>query len=211
MARRLALFCTLFLCLFGGVATAGDRSPAVNDQIVEGQFKQLRYLTGFDLPISSSGKFRVGPGQNLVWHTQLPFESHLQISSSGITQRIGSEQIMQLPASRLPAVSLFGNLLRISLAQDWPQLDQQFGIQPRFDGPNWAFEIDSGQLTSRFGPGLPLEKIAMQGGLFIDQLILQRAQGDYDLITFEYQTQLPGGSEHLSVSTARPPVVDPLP
>ena len=211
MARRLALFCTLFLCLFGGVATAGDRSPAVNDQIVEGQFKQLRYLTGFDLPISSSGKFRVGPGQNLVWHTLLPFENHLQISSSGITQRIAGEQVMQLAASKLPAVKLFGDLLRISLAQEWQQLDQQFGIQPRFDGQNWAFEIDSEQLTSRFGSGLPLEKIAMQGGQFVDKLILQRGQGDYDIITFEYQTQLPGLSAPFSASPDRPAVVDPQP
>ena len=211
MVRRLAQFCMVFFSLFGGVVTAADLSPARVEQNLFGQFKQLRYLTGFDQPISSSGRFRVGADQNLIWHTLLPFENHLQISSSGITQRIAGEQVMQLAASKLPAVKLFGDLLRISLAQEWQQLEQQFGIQPRFDGQNWAFEIDSEQLTSRFGSGLPLEKIAMQGGQFVDKLILQRGQGDYDIITFEYQTQLPGLSDPLTASPDRPAVVDPQP
>ncbi|MBL4621499.1 MAG: hypothetical protein JKY89_03795 [Immundisolibacteraceae bacterium] len=213
MARWLGLFCVLFGCV---VATADDSQPA-DDRVVAGQFQQLRYLTGFDLPIASSGSFRVGADRSLVWHTLLPFESYLEISTSGITQRIGREQIIQVPASQLPAVDLFGDLLRISLSRDWPQLDRQFGIQPRFSGQNWSFEIDSAELASRFGQALPLEKIAMSGGLMVDKVILRRAAGDDDLITFDYSTPEPvqpgqsGQSSHFSASTGRPSVVDPLP
>ena len=159
-----------------------------------GHFQQQRYLAGFDFAINSSGRFRVNAEAGLVWHTLLPFESRLEIAEGAMTQQVGGELVAQHSLKRMPAIGLLGELLQLSFSQNWQQLEHQFGIQPQFNGESWRFEMTTVQLSKNFGLTLPLKKIVMEGGQFVNKVTLQRAEGDYDVITFSQQTRLPANT-----------------
>lgn len=192
MARWLVLLTEFWLSLHLVVVRAEPAQQPTGQPLV-GEFQQQRYLRGFDVPITSSGQFSVAADQTIVWHTRLPFETRLELSAERMTQYVGAEQLMQLPAARLAGMGVLRELLQISLQRDWQHLNRRFGIQPQFNGSSWHFELQPLQMTQGFGHALPFTEIAVQGELFVEQVRLQRGEGDYDLITFDQQRRLSAG------------------
>ena len=154
--------------------------PCFAGEILTGTFVQQRFLVGFDKPMTSNGRFRLVPGERLVWEMVEPFASRIEISREGITETVRGKETLKLPSSRFPALSLVLEIMDAALRRDWDAIERRFHVRPERNGDTWSLHFrPEGE-----HPGLPFSEIDLKGGEFVETVTLSRASGDRDVIRF---------------------------
>lgn len=170
--------------------------PSVQAEEVQGlraSFVQERYLSGFSGAIKSSGMFFLYPDKRVVWKTERPFPSEMAITDELVTQIVAGKKTMQLPVSTFPALGKMHAVVEASLSGNIDGLVSLFGVAPTFEeNGSWLLNLQAEELGSK----LPYREITLRGRDFVQEVKIERLNGDYDLITlFDHSrtsaTQLP--------------------
>ncbi|MCR9212223.1 MAG: outer membrane lipoprotein carrier protein LolA [Proteobacteria bacterium] len=178
----------VLLCgLFYSSHTVAEPVRLNQDEGLKGKFTQQRYLEGFERPIESSGEFYVVPNVGLIWQTQAPIASRMEIDKNGISQSIRGGEVTRISLEQFPSLEILKEALEQSLAGNWEYLESLAGKELVKSGDIWSLEYEPGAN----GADLAFEKIAFEIGNYLDQVEVIKKNGDRDIITFSDQTHLP--------------------
>jgi hypothetical protein len=154
-------------------------------QVLRGQFVQERKMEGFSAPLKTMGDFVLAPGQGLIWQAKEPFAMTTVMTADGISQQNESIEMLNLPSSKAPFLAQLYNILGGALAGDTRTLEQHFDVVQSKNAKGWQLA-----LTPRQGAGaeLAIQRIEIDGTRFVDHVIIHKASGDRDELTFIGQT-----------------------
>jgi hypothetical protein len=184
--------CALLLCaLFAGACLAADAAPRQlrPGEMLRGRFVQDRTLTGFARPLRSEGSFVLVIGQGLVWQGERPFKSTTVITPAGILQLVNGEEAMRLPASHLPVLNHFYQVLSGALSGDPSGLQQDFRIERGGDPERWRLTLAPARPDD---PAMgQVQTITISGPDLVDDVEIRKAGGDVDHLHFIDQSVVP--------------------
>lgn len=154
-------------------------------QVLRGQFVQERKMEGFSAPLKTMGDFVLAPGRGLIWEAKEPFAMTTVMTADGISQRNGSVELLNLPSSKAPFLAQLYNILGGALAGDTRTLEQHFDVVHSKNAKGWQLA-----LTPRHGASadLAIQQIQIDGARFVDHVVVHKASGDRDELTFIGQT-----------------------
>jgi len=166
----------------GVVAQTGQKENISDKAMkaVSGYFTQNRHLTGFDVPLKTSGEFFLVPDMGLAWIVKKPFKSRLLMTDEGITQ-ITHGSVMKVGGGGIGKI--IAGMMYPALARDWPKLEQAFDIEKKPAVKlenNWQVTLHprAGQMKKI------ISKIVVKGRSITEFLLVVKASGDRDEITF---------------------------
>ncbi len=182
--RRRALLLALAL---PARAMAQEARPEVlrEGQQLRGRFTQERRLQGFARPLRSEGDFLLLPGRGLVWRATVPFASTMVITPAGILQLLEGREAMRLPASRMPGLGQFYQVLAGAMSGDPSSLGQVFATGWQADATRWQLTLTPRRADD---PALAsIASIVVSGARLVEAVEVRKANGDADLMTFHDQ------------------------
>jgi len=182
----LRIFLTFCVLVLASPAFADEAAPqaVTAGEILRGHFVQERQLAGFAKPLRSEGAFVLAPGTGLIWHGEKPFVSTTVVSSAGIVQLAGNQEAMRLPAAQLPGLNRLYEVLGAALSGDIAPLRQTFTVLQTTEGDRWQIALT----PSRAGGMAQLKSLVLSGQRFVEDVQIDRGDGDVDHITFLDQT-----------------------
>jgi hypothetical protein len=180
------------LCwLVAASAAVADPAPRLlgQDEMIRGRFVQDRILAGFAKPLHSEGRFVLVNGKGLIWQGETPFKTTTVISASGILQLVDGQEAMRLPASRLPVLAHFYEVLGGALSGDEHLLQKDFKVAQSSDAGRWHLvltpvrpdDVALGQIVS----------ITLSGPDLADEVEIRKQTGDVDHLRFLDQAVAP--------------------
>ena len=150
-------------------------------QVLRGRFVQDRRLQGFDAPLRTEGHFVLAPGRGLIWGAETPFAVTTVITEAGLVQTIDGSETMRLPAARLPFLSRLYGMLNGALSGDWHALEPDFAVVRSGDAAHWRTDLTPRRPDAI---GMPLRAIIVAGSQFVDQVLIDKPEGDRESLVF---------------------------
>ncbi|MBP3194593.1 MAG: outer membrane lipoprotein carrier protein LolA [Cardiobacteriaceae bacterium] len=152
-----------------------------NQQNIQGDFHQEKYLKGINNPLLTRGKFSLHQGKNaeLLWNISAPIELQLKVNKHGISQWNGDKQdwIASADKNQSEQVKLFLAIL----SGNSSELAKYFDLQITGDEDNWQLEmLPSNNLVQQI-----FNKIIIKGGKNIKTVEILEAAGERTLLYFE--------------------------
>jgi Outer membrane lipoprotein carrier protein LolA-like len=163
-----------------------DAQQLAPGDVLRGRFVQERFLEGFAAPLKTTGTFVLAPGKGLIWHAEAPFAVTTVMTASGISQRSGDSEILNLASTQVPFLARLYDILGGALAGDLQPLERYFRVKRTSDAAGWHLALaprDSSELD-RTG----LHEIRIAGQRFVKTVDIARQTGDRDRLTFLDQT-----------------------
>jgi hypothetical protein len=169
-------------------ARAAEPQPVPPGQMLQGRFTQERQLSGMPKPLRSEGRFLLVPGQGLIWRAEKPFATVTVISPSGLAQLVEGQQTLSMPASRLPFLRPFYDMLSGALAGDWRAIERNFTVTREDSGSMWTVRL----VPKKADPvNAPFESIHLSGKSFVETVDIAKTGGDQERLVFTDQTLSP--------------------
>jgi len=164
-------------------ATAAHAQPQTlaEGQVIRGRFAQERHLQGFANPVKSEGHFLLAAGRGLLWVAEKPFPVTTAITAGGLTQAVGGKQTASFDAQRLPALARLYAAIGGALSGDWGALDADFQVQR--EGGGIRLLPRRADMT-----GAAIKSISLKVSRFVDEVEIERPNGDSDHILFTGQS-----------------------
>jgi hypothetical protein len=172
----LSLSVVLFLSQF----SYADPVRLNDDEGLTGKFSLSRFLTGFERPILSEGKFFLIPKVGLVWQTETPFKMRMDIDDEGINQSLEGEEISRISNSRFPALIFLRDVLENSLSGNWEPLENLAGSTLEKQSSGWRLNYS----ISESRQDLPFKTLVFDISDFVDLVTITKEGGDKDVIRF---------------------------
>lgn len=151
-------------------------------EILQGRFVQERHLTGLPTPLKSEGHFLLVPGKGLIWHSDKPFAMVAVVTPAGLLQRVGTGEPMRLPATQLPFLRRFYDMLSRALGGDWSALENDFAVERRGSVEGWTIGLTPHNVDDPVAA--QLASITVSGSAFVDTVEIRRPNGDWERLTF---------------------------
>jgi len=172
-------FILCFLSAFPAISSPQDSLKKLpKDHALVTSFTQKRHLGAVPTPLISTGTLKLWHQKGLIWTTEHPFPSTLVISKTGLYQ-IEDDQLKAL--EKATQSDMVFKTLSAILAGDFLQGLEGFdAILVSQDKSHWHIKLT---------PKNPQMKnlitaLNIQGHEQIHQVIIHRANGDYDEIVF---------------------------
>ena len=177
LACALALAATVLL---GAAPVAKIQAILARPKVLCGRFDQSKQLVGLKNPVTSHGRFCVLADRGVLWRSLQPFPTTMKLTRDQIIQMQGERVTLRLDAGREPAVQMIHNVLFALLAGDLAPLEKLFVIEGDVHEKNWKVTLKARE------PGLAkvLERIALEGGVFVKGITISEASGDLTKIVF---------------------------
>ena len=183
MTRRLLLALAAFLlCAAASPPQPGALKPG---EAIHGRFVQERHLGGLASPLRSEGSFLLAAGRGLIWRGEKPFATVVVITPAGILQTVNGAEVQRLPASRLPFLARFYDMLSGALSGDWSTLSHDFTVTRSAEGDHWTIVLTPARADDP--AAAQLKSITVTGAKFVDGVEIRRANGDWEQLTFLQQ------------------------
>jgi hypothetical protein len=182
--HRLGVVLAVLGWLVATAAAAGQAAPRLlaAGETVRGRFVQDRVLAGFAKPLHSEGRFLLVSGKGLIWQGDKPFKTTTVISASGILQLVDGQEAMRLPASRLPVLSHFYEVLSGALTGDAHLLQKDFTVAADADAERWRLVLTPVRPDD---PALgQIASITLSGPDLADEVEIRKQAGDADHLRF---------------------------
>lgn len=188
MSLRFLVFFFLIL-LASRMASAADIGP--NIQIptggtLRGHFMELHSFPNAKTPLVSEGYFILSPAHGIIWGIEKPLPITVVITSSGLTQRLGTLRLPSVPASKMPILAQTTMLLTSALTGQWQNLQKDFVVASKATPTGW-----NATLTSRAEAALPFRSILATGNKFVDTADVSEYDGSLDNIAFSQEAVSP--------------------
>lgn len=179
---------SFLVMLLPTMAPAAEPQPVPQGQMLQGRFTQERQLAGMPKPLRSEGRFLLVPGQGLIWRAEKPFATVTVIAPSGLAQLVDGQQTLSLPASRLPFLRPFYDMLSGALAGDWRAIERNFTVTREDSGSMWVVRL----VPKKSDPvNATFESIRISGKGLVDRVEIAKTGGDQESLVFTDQTLSP--------------------
>jgi hypothetical protein len=190
--RQMLAGLAVIVCLFWpDPARPAEATPRTlnSGEMLRGRFVQERALAGFAKPLRSEGHFVLINGRGLIWSGESPFKNTTVITAGGILQVVNGQEAMHLPASRLPVVSRFYEVLSGALSGDTRALEHDFTVERSADATRWQLRLSPARPDD---PVLgQVRLIAVSGATLVDEVDIRKSEGDADHLQFFDQVVAP--------------------
>ena len=123
----------------------------------------------------------LAPGRGLIWGAETPFAVTTVITEAGLVQTIDGSETMRLPAARLPFLSRLYGMLNGALSGDWHALEPDFAVVRSGDAAHWRTDLTPRRPDAI---GMPLRAIIVAGSQFVDQVLIDKPEGDRESLVF---------------------------
>jgi hypothetical protein len=223
MKRRiwLAWFAPLLLpCAFGAPAADPFAHPVTDPaelraalsrpaaklheaQVLKGEFQHARHLHEIPRPLIATGEFTFVRDSGVYWHTRVPFDSVVVLTSAGITQSDEGGAAQRISANEQPAVRLVANIFMSLFTLDTRSLSRDFDL---FGGPQNGRWIIGLRPRNKAIAGV-FREATVSGAEDVEQVVLIDAQGDrtvIDLRAITYSSDPPGADVRALFAPAKP-------
>lgn len=162
-------------------------APLPAGSVLRGHFTQERSLQGFQAPLRSEGSFVVAAGKGLIWKVEKPFVTTTVITPAGLVQDVRGAETLRLPAARIPFIARFYDMLSGTMTGDLSGLQQQFDVQTSGSAQNWSLQLTpkaSAAAGSSDQQNMPIQRMDLTGGHYVQSVDIRRQSGDHDLLQF---------------------------
>jgi Outer membrane lipoprotein carrier protein LolA-like len=168
----------------------GPTNSLAKDEVLRGHFAQDRQITGFKKALRTEGRFVLAPSRGLIWQAEKPFAVTTIITPAGLDQTVDGKQMLNLEAAKLPFLSRLYAMLGGALAGDWSKMESDFIVTRAGDDRRWQVRMVPRKADD---PAMPFRSIVVNGGRFLNKILLTKADGDQDTLTFTDQvvTKIP--------------------
>lgn len=170
-----------------GLAVVGAAAPVAKIQevlakpkVLCGLFEQQKQLVGLKRPVISTGRFCVLADKGVLWRTLQPFPSTLKVTRDEIVQMQGNRVTQRLDARQEPAIRTINGVLFALLGGDFSQLEKYFEADGILQEKNWNVTLKSRDAAL----AKAILTIAIEGGVYVNRITLQEANGDRTQILF---------------------------
>lgn len=170
-----------------GLAVLGAAAPVAKIQevlakpkVLCGLFEQHKQLVGLKRPVISTGRFCVLADKGVLWRTLQPFVSTTKVTRDEIVQMQGSRVTQRLDARQEPTIRTINSVLFALLAGDFGQLEKYFDADGTLQEKNWSVTLKSREA----GLAKAISTITIEGGIYVNRIALQEANGDRTQIVF---------------------------
>lgn len=127
--------------------------------LAQGSFVQSKFLKELPKPIRSKGDFVFSRELGLLWHTRVPFDSELVITSAGIFQREGDGATRTLAGGDQPGVQAATSIFFALFSLDLDALGKDFKITSQGGDPDWQVDLEPRNPAT----GLLFERAVVRG------------------------------------------------
>ena len=189
----------LLLCLLAGriaaaeapalAAMASDADlAAIKKQLapyaaLKGGFEQSKKIRVIKKPLKSQGEFVLLKGKGVLWRTLRPMTSTLRISRDDIAEIKDGKAAILISMKDQPALGIIGKVLFAVFSADVDELKRHFdftrAVPPDASG-RWSLVLRPRDAMVRKG----VERIALEGGRFVESITLDEVNGDVSAIRF---------------------------
>lgn len=172
--------------LLPGLAAAEQIGPAPvgNEKSLSGDFSQKRFLTGFEEPFVTTGRFYLLPKTGLAWIVQSPFVSQLIMTDHNIVQVVNGVTVQMDGGDRVAKVIM--NMIHPVLVGDWNLLQQEFDITEQLRDEKtqgWRVVLTPKQDVMK----TTIKQLVVTGHDKTEALTILKPNGDRDEIQFSSQ------------------------
>ena len=193
--------CLIFCASFSTLATAQETEiksleqlqTTLNHQnIVRGNFEQVREVAMFDQPLSSQGSFVLDKDNGLAWDQTIPFPVKLILTDNKLSQRFADQPAQIITDQDNPMAFYFSHIFLAVFHGDTEQLKDQFDLSftpmnNSESGNQWKLE-----LTPKSAPlNAVFRRITLSGSQDIHSISLEEIRGDSTTIHFSQLTHQP--------------------
>lgn len=145
-------------------------------QVLRGNFvHELKTATARQ-PWQTSGHFVIAPAHGLIWSVDKPILTATVVTPDQAVQQIAGVNV-KLPIKNLR--SLY-DVICSALAGDWNKLDKDFTIKQQTNGKQWVVILTPRAEQQK----LPYQRIDVSGSPHVERILLTKADGGYDAVTF---------------------------
>ncbi len=157
------------------------------NNVLRGDFTQLRHLEMFSQPLSSTGQFTLSKTHGLLWQQEAPFAVNLVLTKDKLRQTFADQEPKTISAQESPMAFYFSHVFLSVFHGDTTALKEQFTLDFSVHNAQWQLV-----LTPKEPPlNAVFKTIRLSGQENIDRLILEELRGDNTEIQFSNQTSLP--------------------
>lgn len=139
---------------------------------IEGDFTQIKKISGFRNEIKSSGNFSIA-NDELLWHTKKPIESIVKLTSEGIFSLQNTQNLQDfavwVKTSQNYDRSLFLSIMKL----DFDELKKNFDFQITGDKNAWNLTLTPKGIIKNI-----FQSIKIGGGEFVKNIVLIEVNGD---------------------------------
>jgi hypothetical protein len=121
----------------------------------------------------------------LIWQALKPFAVTTVMTAEGISQKNGSTELLNLPASKAPFLARLYDILGGALAGDQQPLERFFEVKRNEDNTGWHLLLTPRQKAGT--EALAFKEIRIDGSRFVDRVTIAKDNGDSDQLTFTGQ------------------------
>jgi hypothetical protein len=189
------LFGWLGFMSLGAAPVAKIQAILAKPKILCGRFEQSKQLVGLKRPVLSNGRFCVLAEKGVLWRTLAPFPNTVKLSRDEIVMMQGERITQRLDAKQEPTIRTINSVLFALLAGDFGPLEKLFDSDGTIQQNNWSVTLKARE------PGLAkvIDSIAIEGGVYVNKIALQEANGDRTQIVF---TAIQSGADAMSADEA---------
>lgn len=152
-------------------------------ELLRGHFVQQKSVKGFKKPLISGGNFTIWRGHGLIWHTQTPFDSTLELRRDRLSvNRADGRSGYQLDSEHEPGLRAVNELIFALFSGDVAMLQKHFILQGNLSGnQDWALAL----MPQNSGLMQVFRRIELSGDRYVRQVRLEESSGDSTLIRFD--------------------------
>lgn len=154
--------------------------------LVRGEFSQVRTMTMFNQPLTTSGTFLLEHQQGLLWQQSTPFPISLTLTQNKLRQSInGDSQIMNDKEN--PMAFYFTRLFLSLFKGDTKAIKENFTMELKGSHASWTL-----LLTPIASPiDRVFSSITIEGSTYVNRVVLNEVRGDTTEMQFSQQSSTP--------------------
>ncbi|MFA0312720.1 hypothetical protein BH581_18235 [Vibrio splendidus] len=171
------------------------------NNIVRGEFTQIRNMEMFAQPLTSQGTFLLDKSNGLLWTQATPFPVSLVLTDNKLSQRFADQPAKIITDKQNPMAFYFSHIFLSVFHGDTQKLQEQFSLsfEPAIEQSSNASADSSSDdtrwiltLKPKSAPmNAVFEAITLQGKNDIERIELREIRGDSTVIEFSQLSHRP--------------------
>ncbi len=153
--------------------------------VLRAEFVQEKTMAAFKRPLQTRGRFVFARGHGVIWMIETPFKLTYVLAADRIVE-IGEDNVPQVRTARdVPGLGQIASIFRALLDAQIDALSETFMVRPEGTLDAWRLT-----LTPKQGPLTQvIHEIRMSGGLHVDRVRIDEANGDNTIFVFRNTTE----------------------
>lgn len=181
--RFLALiFMLITSSLFATQSLENISKTVLKDDIIIAKFTQEKTISGLAKPLKSTGELILWGDKGVLWTVHTPFPSTLFLSKNGIFQVEGTQKTKLITGNQQNNLML--NILPKILSGNFSAITEfDVKLLSPAGATKWKVQLIPGASIAKV-----IDSLTIAGETFINQITIQRANGDKDVISLHNQS-----------------------